>query len=226
MSIKPLASHYNLGTLISSSLNKPEARVMRRYSLSLKGDLAYLRSIRIYIAVSVFTFVLSAVLGYMAAAADPSFADNWMKELSMLKWIMDLSPPLIMLVIFLKNLAACAMSVLLGLGLGIMPLLVVTSNGILIGVVSYTALQRASPLFLLAGILPHGIIELPVVLISIAMGFRLGHLLILSLLGEDVSLVEEVKTSIRLLFMRFAPLLFVAAAIETFITPLVMSVVS
>ena len=51
----------------------------------------------------------------------------------MLKWIMDQPPILIMIIIFLKNLLASAMAMLLGLGLGLVPLMVVTSNGFLPG---------------------------------------------------------------------------------------------
>jgi stage II sporulation protein M len=187
--------------------------------------LAYLRSIRVYIGISALIFVATAVMGYLAAGADPEFAASWTKELEALRWIMDLSPPMIMVVIFLKNLLACAMSVLLGLGLGIMPLLVVTSNGILLGIVAYGAVQKAGALYVVAGIAPHGIIELPVVLTSIAIGFRLGHVLILSLLGEDEDVSGETRKAVIFLAKWAAPLLLVAAAIETFITPIAISMV-
>jgi stage II sporulation protein M len=194
--------------------------------LSSKSFWAYLRSIWIYIILSALIFLATAAMGYLAASSDPAFADQWMKELEMLKWIMSLHPILIMLVIFLKNLMACALSVLLGLGLGLVPLLVATSNGILLGIVSYNVIHKLGPLYLAAGILPHGIIELPTVLVSIALGFRLGHLLALSILGEKTELAEETRMGLRFLVKVAAPLLLLAAAIETFITPLAISVVS
>jgi stage II sporulation protein M len=187
--------------------------------------LAYLRSIRVYIGISVLIFLTTAVMGYLAAGSDPEFAASWMKELEALRWIMGLSPLMIMVVIFLKNLMACAMSVLLGLGLGIVPLLVVTSNGMLLGIVSYGAVKKAGVLYLMAGILPHGVIELPVVLTCIAMGFRLGHVLILSILGEDEDVSGETRKAVLFLVKWVAPLLLLAAAIETFITPIAISMV-
>ena len=99
-------------------------------------------------------------MGYFAAKFDPQIAANWTKELEMLRWIMDQPPILIMIIIFLKNLLASAMAILLGLGLGLVPLLVVTSNGFLLGIVAYGAVQKVGILYLLAGILPHGIIEI------------------------------------------------------------------
>lgn len=194
--------------------------------MSFKGDLAYLKSIRAFIGLTVLAFMAAAMMGYFAAAADSELADGWMKELEMLKWIMGLHPILIMLAIFLKNLTACAMSVLLGLGFGLVPLLVLTSNGIMIGIVSYVIIHKQGVLYLLAGIAPHGIIELPTILLGISMGFRLGYLLAFTLLGEKVDLAGETRVAIHFLVKWFVPLLFLAAAIETFITPIAISVVA
>ena len=194
--------------------------------MSIKDDLAYLKSIGVFIGLSVFIFGLTTVMGYYAAAVDPELASNWTKELEMLKWILDQPPILIMIIIFLKNLLASAMAMLLGLGLGLIPLMVVTSNGFLLGIVGYAAVQKAGFLFLAAGILPHGIIELPVVLVSIAIGFRLGYLLALTLAKEKVDLSGETRMAIHFLWRWVTPLLFLAAAIETFITPIAISVVT
>ena len=194
--------------------------------MSRKDDMAYLKSIRVYILLAVALFALTTIMGYFAAELDPGMAASWTKELEMLKWIMDQPPILIMIIIFLKNLLSCAMAVLLGLGLGLVPLLVVTSNGFLLGIVSYGAIQKAGVLYLLAGILPHGIIELPTVLLSIAIGFRLGHLLIFTLLGEEADLSGETRMAMHFLLRWIMPLLLVAASIETFITPIAISVVA
>lgn len=194
--------------------------------MSVKDDLAYLWSIRVYIGLAVLFFAFSAALGYVEAGLNSQVAEEWMAQLDMLKWITELPPVLIMVVIFLKNFLACAMSVLMGLGLGIVPFLVVTSNGFLLGIVSYETIQKAGVLYLMAGILPHGIIELPVVLLSIAVGFRLGYLVALSIISERTDLTGETRTAVHLLLFRFMPLLLLAAFIETFITPLAISVVA
>jgi stage II sporulation protein M len=171
-------------------------------------------------------FALTAVMGYFAASLNSEMAASMLKELEMLKWIMDQPPVMIMIIIFLKNFMACIMSVLLGLGFGLLPLLVVVTNGFMLGVVSYNVIQKAGPLYLMAGILPHGIIELPVVLVSIAVGFRLGYLVALSIFGEKADIVKETKMAVHLLVYRIMPLLLLAAFIETFITPQAISVVA
>jgi len=194
--------------------------------LSIRDDLAYLRSISSFVALSVFIFALTSVMGYWTAALDPDIASKWMAELDALRWIMQQPPLIIMIIIFLKNLLASATALLLGLGLGLIPLLVVTSNGFLLGVVAYSAIQKSGLIFLAAGIMPHGIFELPAVLVSIALGFRLGYLLALTLAKEKVDLSGETKTAFRFLWRYITPLLFVASAIETFITPIAISVVT
>jgi stage II sporulation protein M len=199
---------------------------MGDYPLSFEDDLAYLKSIQAFIGLTVLAFMASAMMGYFAASADSELAANWMNELEMLKWIMGLHPLLIMLIIFLKNLTACAMSVLLGLGFGLVPLLVLTTNGIMIGIVSYFIVHKQGVLYLLAGIVPHGIIELPTILLGISIGFRLGYLLVFTLLGEKVDLTKETRIAVYFLIKWFVPLLFLAAAIETFITPIAISVVT
>jgi len=187
---------------------------------------AYLRSIRGYIAVSVILFFAAAVSGFMAAEQNPAMAEEWMKELEMLKWITDLPPLMILILIFAKNLLSCAMAVLLGVGAGIVPVLVAISNGILVGMVAYQVIQKEGVIYLLAGILPHGIVELPTVLVSIAIGLRLGHIFIMTMIEKDGDLGGEARDAIRFLMYRVAPLLFVAAVIETFITPLAISLAS
>jgi len=195
--------------------------------LSAKDDWAYLKSIRIFIILSVFTFFISAALGYCVAGVDPDFAALQTQEIEKLIALILSQPPLvIMLMIFLKNLMTSAMAMLLGLGLGILPLLAATSNGFLLGIVACETVQEAGLDMLMAGILPHGIIELPVVLVSIAMGFRLGYLFILTLAKESVDLGGEIRQAVHMLLWYVMPLLFLAAAIETFITPRVISVVT
>jgi len=194
--------------------------------LSIKDDAAYLRSIYIYIAISVLLFALTALMGYFTAQLDPEFAASWTEELDiaeMLTWILEQPPLMIMMIIFLKNLLASATAILLGLGLGIVPMMVATSNGFLLGIVGYSTVEKEGWLYLGAGILPHGIIELPVVLLSIAIGLRLGHLLALSLLKAKTDLSGEMRIAIHFLFRWIMPLLFLAAAIETFITPFIIS---
>jgi Uncharacterized membrane protein len=190
--------------------------------LNWKDDVAYLMSIRGYILLSVLLFAGSAILGFMTASRDPQLVAIYMEEIgSKLGWILGLSPPMMMGFIFLNNLFASTIAMLLGIGFGIVPALVAVLNGVVLGVIGYHAIETIGMTYLVAAILPHGIIELPTVLICIGVGFRLGHIFLLTLLGRDVDLGGEVRSALRLL--RWVVLfLFLAAVIETLITPIVI----
>ncbi len=190
--------------------------------MNWKDDVAYLRSIHGYILLSVLLFAGSAILGFVAASRDPQLVAIYMEEIgSKIGWILGLSPPMMMGFIFLNNLFASTIAMLLGIGFGIVPALVAVLNGMVLGVIGYHAIETVGVMYLVAAILPHGIIELPTVLICIGVGFRLGHLLLLTLLGRAVDLGGEVRLALRLL--RWVVLfLFLAAVIETLITPIVI----
>lgn len=184
----------------------------------------YLRLHSKYIGFSFLLFAGATVLGFIAASGDPEFVSDWIKELEMLKWIMGQSPLVIMLIIFFKNLLTCILAVLLGVGLGIVPLSILILNGILLGVVSYSIISTEGVLYLIAGILPHGIIELPTVLVCVALGLRLGSLFLQTLRREEVDLSGAMRRAIIFLLRWATPLLFLAAMIETYITTLILSV--
>lgn len=190
--------------------------------MNWKEDVAYLRSIRPYILLSVYLFCATAALGFFASVRNPELAAVYVGDVAeKLQWILDLSPPKMMMAIFLNNLFASLMALLLGVGFGIVPFIVVVMNGLVVGLVVHQAMLAGGLAFVIVAILPHGIIELPTVLVCIGVGFRLGHLMIRTLLGRDGDLEGELRLAIRLLRW-VVLLLFIAAVIETFITPVLI----
>jgi stage II sporulation protein M len=73
----------------------------------------------------------------------------------------------------------------------------------------------------LAAILPHGIMEIPMILISSGLGLRLGYLMYSSIMGKETDMRSELMQSLRIYMRIIMPLLFVSAVVETFVTPLV-----
>lgn len=190
--------------------------------MNWEEDAAYIRSIRPYILLSGYLFFATAVLGFVASVQNPELAATYVGDVAeKLQWILDLSPPKMMMAIFLNNLFASLMALLLGVGFGIIPLVVVVTNGLVVGLVVHQAMLAGGLAFVVVAILPHGIIELPTVLVCIGVGFRLGHLMIRTLLGRGGDLEGELKAAIRLLRW-VVILLFAAAVIETFITPVLI----
>jgi len=189
----------------------------------MKKDLEYLNSSRKYILIMTGIFIISVIAGLLASLKDLGLSENY---LSILKesfgWIKDLHPIGIMLVIFLNNALKSLLAIVLGIVFGIIPVIFVGGNGLLLGVVANQISSEKGALFVLAAILPHGIIEIPMILISSGLGLRLGSLMYGSIMGKETDIRYELAQSLRIYMRIIMPLLFVSAAIETFVTPMVI----
>ena len=188
----------------------------------MKKDLEYLKSSRKYILIMTGIFIISVIAGLVVSLKDLGLSENY---LNMLKesfgWIKDLSPIGIMLVIFLNNALKSLLAIVLGAGFGIIPVIFVGGNGLLLGLVANQVSSEKGALFVLAATLPHGIIEIPMILISSGLGLRLGHLMYSSIMGKKTDMRSELMQCLWIYIRIVVPLLFVSAVIETFVTPLV-----
>lgn len=192
-----------------------------------ENDISYLKDIKNHILVITLVFFLSTALGFAHSSMNPEYAMQSLDEVSELfDIIKNLSPIGIMLFIFFNNAIKSLIILMLGIGFGIIPLLFIAYNGYIIGVVVYIISGENGFTYILSAILPHGIIELPMIFISAAIGLKLGHLLFRSLEGQSVDIKTEFSRGVRFYFYRIMPLLFVAAVIETFVTPFVVAVVT
>lgn len=190
-------------------------------------DLSYLKDIKIHFFIITLVFFLSTALGFAHSSMDPEYAMQSLEEVSELfDIIKDLSPIGIMLFIFFNNAIKSLIILMLGIGFGIIPLLFIAYNGYIIGIVVYVISGENGFTYILSAILPHGIIELPMVFISAAIGLKMGYLLFSSIKGQPVDIKTEFSRGIRFYFYRVMPLLFVAAVIETFVTPFVVAMVT
>ncbi len=180
-----------------------------------------------YVIAITLIFVASLIAGYGYAVLNPTESARFVEELSAeFGWLMDLSLPQIFLVIFLNNAIKALLAIIFGL-LIFVPVGFVAYNGWIIGIVVCEQVRTSGYMSVVAGILPHGIIELPMIIVSAALGTRLGILAFLRM-KETISnedLISEIKWSVRFYLRWILPLLFVAALIETFITPIIMQIV-
>ncbi|MCY0900997.1 MAG: stage II sporulation protein M [Firmicutes bacterium] len=110
-----------------------------------------------------------------------------------------------------------------GLLLGLVPAVGVLINGALIGYVITTLSERdhMSPLWIvLAGVLPHGIFEIPAYLLAAGMGLRLGLLVARTGAGRAhrrdwTAILQDVAPIVG----AFTVLLLIAAFMESHVTP-------
>ncbi len=192
-----------------------------------ENDLSYLKDIKIHFFVITLVFFLSTAAGFFHSSMNPEYAMQSLDDVSELfDIIKDLSPIGIMLFIFFNNAIKSLIILMLGIGFGIIPLLFIAYNGYIIGVVVYVISDENGLLYVLSAILPHGILELPMVFISAAIGLKMGYLLFSYIKGQSVDIKTEFSRGVRFYFYRVMPLLFIAAVIETFVTPFVVAAVT
>lgn len=90
---------------------------------------------------------------------------------------------------------------------------------------NWLTLGPDSPLqFLLAYVVPHGIIELPTFVLSAALGLRIGAALLMPLPGFSVgmNMLWALANFLRVWLLLLLPLIFAAAMVEGLISPLVI----
>jgi len=126
--------------------------------------------------------------------------------------------------IFLKNVSALLLSFIFSPILGLLPILALTVNGWLLSSISVVVVQEESLGLLLAGLLPHGIFELPALIMGEAAALSFGALAITALVskGRRNQLLPGLKQNLRYLTVACI-LLLPAAIIETYITPLFLT---
>jgi stage II sporulation protein M len=113
--------------------------------------------------------------------------------------------------IFLNNLRASLFIILLGIFFGIFPIVSAIFNGYLIGFVVRLVVAEEG-LFVIWRLLPHGIFELPAVLISMGLGLKIGFELFKK--NPEKTLKRNFKESIKVFLRIILPLLVLAAFIE------------
>ena len=174
--------------------------------------------------IAIFLFGIGLALGL---ATPLSIANLMSEEIVALEEFSRILVPfsfLTVIFIFIKNVSALVISFVLSPILCLAPILSLTVNGWLLAFISSAVVQEESLGFVLAALLPHGIFEIPALIIGQAAALSFGTMAILALLkkGKRNLLLPNLKQNLRYLLVALA-LLLPAAIIETYITPLLIS---
>jgi stage II sporulation protein M len=124
--------------------------------------------------------------------------------------------------VFWNNLKATGLLIVGGIAFGILPMVMVFVNGLVVGLVSGDVIRQGFGLFpfVLIGILPHGIFEIPGYIIGGTLGIRLGF----NILGYErgrqhgQGLTAVVLDTLLVLAIVVIPLLAIASLVEVSIT--------
>ncbi|MDN5339093.1 MAG: stage sporulation protein [Euryarchaeota archaeon] len=172
-------------------------------------------------------FAVSIAIGVAAVSRDPEIGAQAIALFNeqVIGDLLSDSPPVLALKLFLNNLATCLLLFLGGASLGVVTMLILSVNGLLIGAIMELVRQQQGTLFIAAALVPHGIFEIPAFLIAGGLGLLLGRELIAEWHGAGDA-AAEARPLARLFLRLVVPLLAVAAVVEAFITPAILSMMA
>jgi len=175
----------------------------------------YLIAMRYHLFLTALLFAVSTMAGYGYSAFNPEFSAGLTSELSSrFGTLVELPPPLLMLRIFAQSSVLSFFAMILGVVFAIIPVVFIIYNGFVIGAVIYTVSRERGIMLILLNILPHGVIEVPMILLSVAIGIRLGQETVKRLLNRG-NIKKTLIEGLKMYAFWVLPLLLIAAAIET-----------
>jgi stage II sporulation protein M len=135
----------------------------------------------------------------------------------------SLSPLLLMMLIFTNNLRVSLLIIVSGILIA-GPLIILFINGAVVSAAYLYASSKTSPITAFLAIFPHGVVEIPAI-INIAAASTIFWLnLWRKIMNKaDIDISGEVITLLKQLVLT-AALLFVAAIIEAFVTPVIANI--
>ncbi|MFC1962658.1 stage II sporulation protein M [Chloroflexota bacterium] len=166
-------------------------------------------------------FAVSLTLGMLVVAPDAS-AETLEKIGEMLGLLASLNSLQLFLMIFLNNTVKALAVIVSGIFLGLPPLIFISFNGFLAGMLISGIQPTVGYGVVIASIAPHGVIEIPLMLLTTALGFAVGRESLRRLTGGKSQVKSQLRRGLRTYFRWILPGLLAAAAIETFITPLII----
>ena len=220
---KSLGLHYalNLFYIIELNILYDILRIMKRalelYQVFISDNRKWLRLVLIWFGISILIgvatfFVYPELLEEILKQFEEKFGPERALDFSM---VMD---------IFLNNIGVAGIGIVGGFILGIGPFLVVVVNGFLLGFITISVFNIMSGdffsalWFLILGLLPHGILEIPAFLVAAVLGLRLGMNWTKAERGSRFAVFKKDFLYTAKGFVIITLVLFLAALIEVYVT--------
>lgn len=177
-------------------------------------------------------FGIMIVLNSLLFLSDPGLSQSYFSELQALfsqKDFLDGTGINLWLGIFVNNVIASGISSLLGaIPFLFLPMFSLASNAIIIGLIGAVYQTNGIGWFaFLVGVLPHGLIEIPALVLGVSLGVHLCYKLSKTILRRSFKgeLKQAAIGCLRIYLLWLIPLFFIAAFIETFMTPILFNAV-
>jgi len=169
---------------------------------------SFMKESKNYFWTIIILLVISSLVGFFF----PIFFIEQIKQiiLSLVERTAGLSGINLIWFIFSNNLGTSFFGMLLGVFFGIFPIVVIIFNGYVLGFVARLAVEQEGVLILWR-LLPHGIFEIPAVIISLGVGLRLGLFVFTK---NKVGFWKFFLSCLKVFLFVILPLLIIAAIIE------------
>jgi len=207
----------------------------------------YFFSLKNYAIFAVLIFIFSIIFGYLLFY----LAFNYFPEEESNKFIKEMeeqiesfaapflalknfSQPWQVLLIWLKNIQSLGITIIFSFLYGFSAFLGLFVNGILLGFLGFIFLIISNIPFsnFALLILPHGIIEIPVMILGAAIGIRVGKMALDKTIGyfksflgkssilkfNEINIKKELNLGCEFFLQTLLPLLFLAAILEVYVT--------
>lgn len=178
-------------------------------------------------------FVASAVIGYIIFYFQPQLMQTITDYFKNLVGNNEQNNQALVLIIYQQNVTTSLMALFGGIAFGLLPLGTVIVNGLIIGFVIHYLLHvlpaaLSTKLFIIVvTLLPHGVFELPIVLITAALGLKWGLAWLLPAAKGQRKTVWKQSARQALLFIPLlVVVLAIAAVVEVFVSGKLASVLA
>lgn len=178
---------------------------------NFKIGLRDLSKIKVYFWFSFLLFFFIALIGFLF----PSFFEE--KILEIIRELIGQTEGLgvfgLIRFIMANNMKSAFLGIFLGIFLGVAPLGIIIVNAYILGFVANKSIAVGGFLILWR-LLPHGIFEIPAILISLALGLKLGF----SLMNNCIKHYNKKISSLNSAFLMFLSILFLPVSFIIYMT--------
>lgn len=183
-------------------------------------DLEYLRQLKPHVSAILLFLILGITAGNVLASFSPVPKPEIVESFGRTaRFLLGLPKVLLALGIFVNNSVKTFLVIVLGILFGVVPILFVLANGFAIGFLLHLSTDSTGLFNSLLAIVPHGVFELPGVLLGASIGLMLGTRVLKRLWGKSESkLGPELGQGLRFFLIVIVPLLLLGAFVEAFIT--------
>lgn len=145
----------------------------------------HFKEMKHYFIAAALVFATGCILGFTNSDQFALFIEEQLKGIEgIAEKVRDSQQPqlLLFVLIFFNNLAVALFCIFAGFFFGLFPLFSLLVNGMTLGYIGEAQWVEDRWMIYLKGILPHGILEIPAIVIACAYGIRFGMMIVKGLL--------------------------------------------